>query len=111
MILVPNIVNERASRRSNSMLPVSCIFLRTKDYDFTCFLAAKISYMCFTIPGERHEGQGTRKVDSPGNIKDNNKRKLRGLSPRVNYTEESDRRLSAKLVPNFEDSVPRGQRD
>jgi hypothetical protein len=29
--------------------------------------------------------------------------KLRGMSPRANYTQQSDRRLSAKLVPTFAD--------
>jgi hypothetical protein len=33
------------------------------------------------------------------------KTKLRGHSPQANYTEPSDRRLSAKLMPIFEGSA------
>jgi hypothetical protein len=57
------------------------------------------SLPCRFIPGRGPRLGGTFLFS----IMDKTKAKLRGLSPRANYTLPSDRRLSAKLVATFAD--------
>jgi hypothetical protein len=94
----------------------TCASIGTQFYQHSllCSTSAQM-YRLYKGQGTRHSSLGLMKhryyrysdwlqagrQKNKRSIPTNNK--LRGKSPRENYTERSDRRLSAKLVPTFAD--------